>query len=78
MITDFTIVVPYCLRRLMESLIIEVFIHNQSTDEIKVDGKFVALDSLIGKICSRQSFHPVAECFTDDADIKQTGRYSCS
>lgn len=45
------------LRRFMESLIIEVFIHNNITDEVRVDRKFVELGSLIKKICEQEDIH---------------------
>ena len=38
------------LRRLMESLIIEIFITKGLTNEIKVNGSFLMLDGLINKI----------------------------
>jgi hypothetical protein len=46
------------LRRLMESLIIETFIHKKITNEIKsADGKFLRLDDLIQKICLYPTIH---------------------
>src|SRR3989338_3077007 len=38
------------IRRLVESLIIEVFIHNKLTHEIRVNNSFLMLDKLITKI----------------------------
>lgn len=38
------------IRRLMESLIIEVFIHKKLTHEIKMNNTFLVLDGLINKI----------------------------
>ena len=45
------------IRRLMESLIIEVFIHKQFADEIKVNGAFLMLDRLISKITTHNQIH---------------------
>jgi hypothetical protein len=40
------------IRRLIESLIIEVFIHNRLVQDIRVNNSFLMLDKLIVKICS--------------------------
>ena len=61
------------LRRLMESLIIEVFIHNNVADEIKADGKFLGLENLIKKICSRKDFHMSRSASGTMQDMKQLG-----
>jgi len=46
------------IRRLMESLIIEVFIYKQKADEIKIDGKiFFDLENLIKKFSTHNDFH---------------------
>lgn len=45
------------IRRLMESLIIEVFIHKQIADEIKLNGSFLMLEKLISKITNHTQIH---------------------
>ena len=46
------------VRRLMESLIIEVFIYNKIANEIKINGKFFFdLDGLIKKITNHNKIH---------------------
>lgn len=40
------------IRRLLESLIIEVFIRKKLTHEIRVNNSFLMLDKLIGRICN--------------------------
>lgn len=45
------------IRRLMESLIIDVFINKQLSNEIKVNGSFLMLDRLISKIASHNQIH---------------------
>lgn len=45
------------LRRLMESLIIEVFIHKGIADQIKADKKFWGLDDLIKAIANHKDIH---------------------
>ncbi len=42
------------IRRLLESLIIEVFIHKTLVHEIRVNNAFLMLDKLISKICHQQ------------------------
>jgi len=45
------------LRRLMETLIIEVFIQKQIAHEIKIDGAFLGLEKLISKIQNHSQIH---------------------
>jgi hypothetical protein len=42
------------IRRLLESLIIEVFIHKKLVHEIRVNNAFLMLDKLISRICNHQ------------------------
>lgn len=45
------------IRRLMESLIVEVFIHRQIADEIKINNVFLSLEQLIMKITNHRQIH---------------------
>ncbi|MCK4793171.1 MAG: DUF4145 domain-containing protein [Desulfobacteraceae bacterium] len=45
------------IRRLMESLIIEVFIYNKRAHEIKINSQFLMLDGLIVKITNNTQIH---------------------
>ncbi len=45
------------IRRLTESLIIEVFINHKLTDEIRVNGSFLMFDGLINRITNHTQIH---------------------
>jgi len=61
------------IRRLMESLIIEVFIHKQLSSEIKVNESFLMLDKLITEITSHTQIHLGRNTSTAMEKIKKLG-----
>lgn len=61
------------IRRLMESLIIEIFIHKQCGSEIKPSGSFLMLDGLISKITSHTQIHLGRNTPKAMANIKKLG-----
>lgn len=61
------------MRRLMESLIIEIYISQKRQQEIQKDGAFLMLDKLIGFICADRNITLSRNTPRTMRDVKQIG-----
>lgn len=61
------------MRRLMETLLIEVYDNHKKADEIKEDGNFIPLERLIGKATSEKPFHWNRASKKDMDAVKRVG-----
>lgn len=61
------------MRRLMETLIIETYVHKSRSDEIKTDGNFRPLDWLISKAINDSSLHLNRNSKRSMGEIKHLG-----